>query len=117
MGELIVAAAFVLYGGQQLPDHRVAHGHVLRQMIGSRGSVRHTSGTREPTRRFGADPNFFRLDYVAAGGVYRGRRFAFNATPPRIRDNSVALIDTPAASPITFGNSNVPTSSRLCQTT
>jgi hypothetical protein len=50
------------------------------------------------------------------GFVYRGRRFALKATPPRIKANSVALIATPAAAPITLGNSNVPRSSRFCHT-
>lgn len=116
MNEMIDSPLLLANRRQQFADHALQHGHILRQIrVGIRGAVRHTPGTREPTRRFGRADYF--SEECSAGFAYRGRRFAFKATPPRIRDNSVALIDTPAASPITFGNSKVPRSKRFCQTT
>src|SRR6185437_15273849 len=110
MRELIDLPLLGVMRGQQFTNDPLQQCRVVWQMIEAGGSIRHESLNRPLGRRsHEISPGV--KDY--SDFAYRGRRFALSATPPRIKDNSVALIETPAASPITLGNSNVPCSSRL----
>lgn len=111
--EVIDPALLLVNGGQQFVGDPLQQRGIVRQAgFGIRGSVRHAPSTHPPAESCAKSVYF--AEAVSTGRVYRTRRFAFSATPPRIKDNSVALIVTPAASPITFGNSNVPASRRFC---